>query len=170
MKIYTKTGDKGTTALYSGERVNKDSVRVEAYGTIDELDSTLGMARAFAENGQVRETILAVQKMLWNVMAEVATIGPKEPRITQHDVELIEKTIDTYDASLPPLTHFIVPGDTKGAACLDLARTVARRAERQLWRLTRQEELNETVLVLVNRLSDLCFVLARVEAGTGEGA
>lgn len=170
MKIYTKTGDKGTTSLYSGERVEKDSIRVEAYGTIDELDSALGLARAFSETKEVRETILMVQKMLWNVMAEVATLGEQKPRIASQDVEAIEKTIDQLEAGLPPLTHFIIPGDTRGAAALDLSRTVARRAERQLWRLARQEQVSETVLVLINRLSDLCFVLARVETGRGEGA
>lgn len=169
MKIYTKTGDKGATSLYSGERVAKDSPRVEAYGTIDELDSALGLARALCTVPDVKVAIYDVQKLLWAVMAEVATSGG-QPRITAADVEAVEKTIDRFDAALPPLTAFLIPGDTPGAAALDLARTVARRAERQLWRLARDEAVGEAVLVLVNRLSDLCFVLARAELeGRGRG-
>lgn len=162
MKVYTKTGDKGSTSLYTGERVPKDSPRVEAYGTIDEFDSALGLARALCKSGAVRDAVHDVQKLLWTVMAEVASIGG-EARITAAHVEAVEKTIDRFDAALPPLTAFIIPGDTPGAAALDLARTVARRAERQLWRLSREEAVGEEVLVLVNRLSDLCFILSRAE-------
>jgi cob(I)alamin adenosyltransferase len=165
MKIYTKTGDKGETSLYSGERVPKDSPRVEAYGTIDELDSALGLARALCVNHDVRGTIHHLQQLLWAVMAESATLGG-QPRVTQAEIADLEKTIDKYAAALPPLTAFIIPGDTPGGAALDLARTVARRAERQLWRLARAEQLAEPVLVFVNRLSDLCFILARTENET----
>lgn len=163
MKIYTKTGDKGTTALYSGQRVPKDSQRVEAYGTIDELDSALGLARSLVKNAAVAEAILSVQKLLWQAMAEVASLNVSKKPITTAEISAIEATIDKFDANLPPLTHFVIPGDTPGAAALDLARTVARRAERELWRLARQEPVDEHVLVLVNRLSDLCFILARAE-------
>jgi cob(I)alamin adenosyltransferase len=162
MKIYTKTGDKGETSLYSGERVPKDSPRVEAYGTIDELDSALGLARALCANAAVRAAVHDLQNQLWAVMAEVATLGG-EPRITAADVAAIEAVIDRFDADLPPLTSFIVPGDTPGGAALDLARTVARRAERQLWRVAREEPVGEHILVFINRLSDLCFILARAE-------
>ncbi|MDT8901221.1 cob(I)yrinic acid a,c-diamide adenosyltransferase [Anaeroselena agilis] len=162
MKIYTKTGDKGETSLYSGERVPKDSPRVEAYGIIDELDSALGLARALCVNQEVRAAVHDLQKLLWTVMAEVATIGG-EPRVTAAEVAAVENLIDKFDAALPPLTAFIIPGDTPGGAALDLARTVARRAERQLWRVARGEQLGEHILVLVNRLSDLCFTLARAE-------
>lgn len=162
MKIYTKTGDKGETSLYSGERVPKDSPRVEAYGTIDELDSALGMARALCAKEEVRAAIYDLQKLLWAVMAEVATTGG-DPRVTAAEVAAVEKTIDKFDAALPPLTAFIIPGDTPGGAALDLARTVARRAERQLWRVAREEQVGEHILVLINRLSDLCFTLARAE-------
>lgn len=162
MKIYTKTGDKGETSLYSGERVPKESPRVEAYGTIDELDSALGMARALCGQEEVRAAVYDLQKLLWAVMAEVATIGG-EARITAAEVAAAEQVIDRFDAGLPPLTAFVVPGDTPGSAALDLARTVARRAERQLWRVAREEPVGEHVLILVNRLSDLCFTLARAE-------
>ena len=162
MKVYTKTGDKGQTGLYTGERVNKDSVRVEAYGLVDEADSALGMARAIAVNSEVKSTIYDLQKLLWSLMADIASIGA-EPRITSKEVEQLEALIDKFDGQLPPVTSFLVPGDTASSAALDFARTVTRRAERQLWRLARQEELSGEGLVFLNRLSDLCFVLARTE-------
>lgn len=162
MKVYTKTGDKGQTGLYTGERVDKDSVRVEAYGMVDEADSALGMARAIAVNPEVKTTIYDLQKLLWSLMADVASVGA-QPRITGKEVQQLEALIDKFDAELPPLTSFLVPGDTASSAALDIARTVTRRAERQLWRLSRQEELAGEGLVFLNRLSDLCFVLARVE-------
>lgn len=162
MKIYTKTGDKGETSLYSGERIAKDSPRVEAYGTIDELDSALGLARALCGNEDVRAAVYNLQKLLWAVMAEVATIGG-QARVTAAEVAAVEAVIDRFDGALPPLTAFVVPGDTPGGAALDLARTVARRAERQLWRVARDEPVNDQVLILINRLSDLCFTLARAE-------
>jgi len=148
--------------LYTGERVDKDSVRVEAYGMVDEADSALGMARAIAVNPEVKTTIYDLQKLLWSLMADVASVGA-EPRITGKEVQQLEVLIDKFDAELPPLSSFLVPGDTASSAALDIARTVTRRAERQLWRLSRQEELSGEGLVFLNRLSDLCFVLARVE-------
>ena len=163
MKIYTKTGDQGNTGLYTGERVAKDSLRVEAYGTIDETDSALGMARAFAVNNEVKTVIYELQKLLWGLMADIASID-QAPRITNEQVARLEALIDEFDSTLPPLTSFLIPGDTPGAAALDMARTVTRRAERQLWRLSRAEAMAGEGLVFLNRLSDLCFVLARVEA------
>jgi cob(I)alamin adenosyltransferase len=163
MKIYTKTGDKGTTSLYTGERVPKDSPRVDAYGAIDEFDSALGLARAMCRNKEVQTTIYDVQKLLWSVMAEVASTGDDKARLKSDDIEKIEQTIDKFDTLLPPLNHFLIPGDNPGSAALDLARTVARRAERELWRLARQEPVSDHALVIINRLSDLCFVLARAE-------
>lgn len=164
MKIYTKTGDEGLTGLYTGERVPKDSLRVDVYGTVDELDSALGMARAFTQHKEVREAILELQQLLSRLMADIASIG-QAPRITGHDIQRLEDMIDSFDEALPPISTFIIPGDTPGAACLDLARTVARRAERQLWRLSRNEEIAGQGLVFLNRLSDLCFVMSRVEMG-----
>jgi cob(I)alamin adenosyltransferase len=162
MKIYTKTGDQGQTGLFTGERVPKDSVRVEAYGLVDEADSALGMARAIAINPEVKATIYDLQKLLWSLMADIASIGG-QARITTEQVQQVEALIDKFDSQLPPLTSFLVPGDTASSAALDIARTVTRRAERQLWRLARQEELSGEGLVFLNRLSDLCFVLARIE-------
>jgi cob(I)alamin adenosyltransferase len=163
MKIYTKTGDKGTTSLYTGERVPKDSIRVEAYGIIDEFDSALGLSRAFCRNKDVCATIYDIQKLLWKIMAEVASVGEMKIQLSAADVQNVEQVIDKFDAQLPPLAHFLIPGDHPGSAALDMARTVARRAERELWRLAHVESLNDNVLIIINRLSDLCFVLARVE-------
>lgn len=163
MKIYTKGGDAGTTALFTGERVPKDSIRVETYGIVDEFDSALGIARAWCKNRAVREEILTLQKMLGSVMAEIASSGEDAWRVSDDSINQVEHTIDKFNELLAPLTHFIIPGDTPGGAALDLARTVARRAERQLWRLKRIETVNEKLLVYFNRLSDLCFVLARCE-------
>ena len=144
--VYTRTGDKGTTGLYTGERVPKQSLRVEAYGTVD-----------------VRETIFNVQKLLMSVMADIASLNLPEPYIKEEHVKLFEDIIDKFDSLLQPLGHFIIPGDTVGAAALDIARTTTRRAERCLLRLAENEPVNPNVLVCLNRLSDLCFILARVE-------
>ncbi|NMC33311.1 MAG: cob(I)yrinic acid a,c-diamide adenosyltransferase [Veillonellaceae bacterium] len=163
MKIYTKTGDKGTTGLYTGQRVNKDSARVEAYGNVDEINSALGMARAWVTNPEVRETILELQKLLMQrVMSDLASDGAPA-YTTAKDVTRLEELIDSYTQRMKPLNHFIVPGDTPGAAALDVARTTARRAERQVWRMSRQETMDEVILIVLNRLSDLCFTLARAE-------
>lgn len=163
-KVYTKTGDKGTTGLYTGQRVDKDSLRVEAYGSVDEITSALGLARSLVKRTDVRETIYDVQKMLMSIMADVASINAPNPYITQEHVTLLETTIDKYDEMLEPLTKFLIPGDTQGAAALDIARTTARRAERNLLRLNKDEKINEYVLIAINRLSDLCFILGRVDA------
>ena len=162
--VYTRTGDKGTTGLYTGERVPKQSLRVEAYGTVDEITSALGLARAQATREDVKETILNVQKLLMSVMADIASLNLPEPYIKEEHVKLFESTIDKFDALLQPLNHFIIPGDTVAAAALDIARTTTPRAERCLLRLAETEEVNPNVLICLNRLSDLCFILGRVES------
>lgn len=161
--VYTRTGDKGTTGLYTGQRVPKQSLRVEAYGSIDEITSALGMARALCERQDVKATIIKIQQLLMTMMSDVASIGAT-PYINEEHVKLFESTIDNYDEKLEPLSHFLIPGDKPGAAALDLARTTVRRAERNLLRLAEKEEVNQNVLICVNRLSDLCFILERVEA------
>ena len=164
MKIYTKTGDKGTTGLYTGQRVDKDSLRVEAYGNVDEINSALGMARAQVKNGEVRSAILDLQKLLMQkVMSDLASIDREVSYTTAADIAWLEGLIDSLTAKLAPLNHFIVPGDSLGAAALDVARTTTRRAERQVWRLSRQEKIDENLIVALNRLSDLCFTLSRIE-------
>ena len=161
-KVYTRTGDRGQTSLYTGERVSKGSLRVETYGTIDEVDSVLGSARAFVVHQNVKETIFKIQKDLWLLMADVASLG-KEPNIGSDHVKDLEQTIDKYMEELEPLDHFLVPGETQGAAFLDVARAVVRRAERSMWRLSEAEEVHESGIRYLNRLSDLCFTLSRYE-------
>lgn len=163
MKIYTKTGDKGKTGLYTGQRIDKDSMRVEAYGSVDEINSALGMARALVKNEEVRNTILELQKLLMQrVMSDLASIGAVA-YTTEQDVARLEALIDAFTDRMPPLNHFIIPGNNVGAAALDVARTTTRRAERQLWRLSRQETIDGLLIVVLNRLSDLCFTLSRAE-------
>ena len=151
MGVYTKTGDKGQTSLYTGERVDKDALRVETYGSVDEAGSALAMARAFATKEAVREKILVLLKKLPLLMADIASLGEK-PRITREDSEMMEKDIDAIDAKLPKLAHF-----------LDLARTSVRRAERRFCALAKEADLHEEDRVFLNRLSDYCFMLMRLE-------
>ena len=157
--VYTKTGDQGTTGLYTGERVKKSSLRVEAYGTIDELQAFLGLARA---------ELLDIERSLWTLMADIASLN-QAPQITDQQVKHLEKVIDRFDAKLEPLAEFILPGENKSSAYLHVSRTVARRAERDLWRvLDDGESVHESNLRYLNRLSDLCFILSRVEEEIGE--
>lgn len=165
--VYTKTGDKGTTGLYTGERVQKSSLRVEAYGTIDELQAFLGLARAHAHNKKVQTELLDIERTLWTLMADVASLG-QTAKVTDQQVKHLEKVIDRFDESLEPLTQFVVPGDNVASSYLHVARTVVRRAERALWRvLDNGEEVHESNLKYLNRLSDLCFILGRVEEELG---
>lgn len=163
--VYTRTGDKGQTSLLSGERVSKTSLRVEAYGNIDETTSALGLARTMVEREDVKNTILKIQQLLMSLMADVASLNLSEPEryIKPEHVKMMEETIDKFDMQLEPLTRFIIPGDNKRTAALDIARTTSRRAERALLRVAEKEELNKNVLLFMNRLSDMCFILARVE-------
>lgn len=162
-KVYTRTGDRGKTSLYTGERVSKDSLRVEAYGSVDEADSVLGQARAFAVHENVKSTIYKLQKDLWMLMADVASVG-NEPNIKPEDVTELERLIDSYTESLQPLDHFLVPGETKSESFLNAARSVVRRAERAMWRLNESEPVNEVDIRYLNLLSDLCFTLGRYES------
>ena len=162
-KVYTRTGDRGKTSLYTGERVSKDSLRVEAYGSVDEADSVLGQARAFAVHENVKSTIYKLQEDLWMLMADVASVG-NEPNIKPEDVTELERLIDSYTESLQPLDHFLVPGETKSESFLNAARSVVRRAERAMWRLNESEPVNEVDIRYLNRLSDLCFTLGRYES------
>lgn len=162
-KVYTRTGDRGKTSLYTGERVSKDSLRVEAYGSVDEADSVLGQARAFAVHENVKSTIYKLQKDLWMLMADVASVG-NEPNIKPEDVTELERLIDSYTESLQPLDHFLVPGETKSESFLNAARSVVRRAERAMWKLNESEPVNEVDIRYLNRLSDLCFTLGRYES------
>ena len=162
MSIYTKTGDAGETGLYTGERVRKSSLRVAVYGTVDELDSVLGLARASVAKAEVRERVLVLQKKLPALMADLASRA-QEAMIAEADVAALEQAMDELEGRLPPLISFLVPGDTQGGAALDHARTVTRRAERLFCRLAEEEEVHDTDRRYLNRLSDYCFLLMRLE-------
>ncbi len=162
MKIYTKTGDDGKTSLFTGERLGKDDPRVKTYGTVDEINSVLGMARAFSEVAEVREKIFQLQKVLPRLMADLASMN-RPALITENDVTTLEREMDEMDKLLPPLKNFLIPGSTKSGAILDLARTVTRRAEREFCKLGRFEAVHELDGLFLNRLSDYCFMLMRVE-------
>jgi ATP:cob(I)alamin adenosyltransferase len=163
MGIVTKTGDDGTTGLWSGERVGKDSLRVEAYGTIDELSSALGMARHLCLQDEVLYAIDYIQRLLFRVGGELASLGTAFDRpITEDDEKTIEAKTAEIEAHIP-LRGFVVPGMTQGSAALDVARTIARRAERRVVALSRTEPVSSVLLRTLNRLSDFIYMLAREE-------
>lgn len=164
VKIYTKTGDDGTTGLFGGARVSKDSPQVEAYGSIDELNAVIGMARATELDAFSDEVLAKVQVDLFVLGAEVACVPGEEHRLKMQlldkaDYERLEHAIDEAEKDLAPLKNFVLPGGSPQAAALHFARTVARRAERVLIRVAPAER--PELLVYLNRLSDLLFVLAR---------
>lgn len=167
MRIYTKTGDKGETSLYRGGRVPKDAPRLEAYGTLDELNAHLGLALSQfpAEGGltQAGAQVRKCQRDLFCLGAQLATLGDQPPawRIAEDDVTALEHAIDAMETELPPLTTFILPGGHPAGATLHVARTVARRAERLIVAVGRDEALDPLIVTYVNRLSDYLFVLAR---------
>ena len=167
MKIYTKGGDKGETGLYGGDRVPKNSERIEAYGTIDELNSFIGLALTEVKSAEIRELLTVIQNQLFTVGSDLATpINDKKyevPRVDESFFKNAEEQIDKFDAQLKPLEHFILPGGTKSAALLNICRTVCRRAERRVVALKSTTKINENIIIFLNRLSDLFFVLARFE-------
>jgi cob(I)alamin adenosyltransferase len=168
-KIYTRTGDSGTTGLGDGSRVPKDSVRVEAYGTVDELNSVIGVLLAIADLPEsVTSCLTEVQHELFDLSAELCIPGHRV--ITAERVTRLENTLDGFNAALPPLKEFILPGGGPAAASCHLARTVARRAERRVWTLAKAEQVAPEVMQYLNRLSDLLFVLARVLARHERGS
>ncbi|MFQ3786817.1 cob(I)yrinic acid a,c-diamide adenosyltransferase [Halomonas sp. A29] len=171
-KIYTRTGDKGDTGLGDGSRVAKHDLRVEAFGTVDEANATLGLAQLHAED-ELHELLARMQNDLFDVGADLCTPEQESPeypplRVTAAQVEYLEQRIDAYNAELATLRSFILPGGTPLAAHLHLARTVARRAERLVTALMADQPINPEVLRYLNRLSDLLFVLARHANGNGE--
>jgi cob(I)alamin adenosyltransferase len=166
MKIYTKTGDQGDTGLFGGPRVSKDAPRIEAYGTVDELNSVLGVARAAGLDSEFDALLSRIQSDLFALGAQLATPDPAAHRTTLvglDQIAALEQAIDRFEMRLEPLKQFILPGGTPAAAQLHLARTVCRRAERRLVTLMRQsaEAIAIEPLVYLNRLSDLLFVMAR---------
>ena len=178
MKIYTRTGDQGSTGLFGGARVAKDNIRVEAYGDVDELNAVIGMARSVEMMPRIDEVLVPIQRDLFAIGALLAT--PDRDKMAQHlqkaridegRIQELERAIDEGEAELEPLTAFIIPGGTPKAAALHVARTVCRRAERHVVRLQHEVELPPLTVIYLNRLSDLLFTLARVanrRAGAGE--
>lgn len=165
MKIYTRTGDDGTTALFSGGRVAKSHLRVETYGTVDELNAILGVVRTHQPYGD--DWLAQIQRDLFNLGADLATpMDTKSDwvvRVDEARIHWLEQLIDQLETDLPPLKNFILPGGTPAAAHVHVARTVCRRAERAAVTLQMHEAINPQALVYLNRLSDLLFVLARWE-------
>ncbi|WP_375324995.1 cob(I)yrinic acid a,c-diamide adenosyltransferase [Flagellimonas sp. GZD32] len=166
MKIYTKTGDKGTTALFTGRRVPKHHIRIESYGTIDELNSHLGLLRDQEIDVRSKEMLSLIQTKLFTVGSILATEPKKDarlkiPRISPEDIELLEREMDAMNEELPEMTHFILPGGHTTVSYCHIARTVCRRGERMITYLHENEPVPDSVLSYINRLSDYLFVLAR---------
>jgi cob(I)alamin adenosyltransferase len=174
MKIYTKTGDDGGTGLFGGARVGKDDPRIEAYGTVDELNSLLGWARAVGLPADIDSCVMRIQNELFAVGAELATPDPAAHGTDltgPEQIAALEQAIDRLEAPLAPLRQFILPGGTPAAAILHVARTVCRRAERRVVTLSREgpQAIRGSIVVYLNRLGDLLFVLARaVNHGSGQ--
>ncbi|MBS0193001.1 MAG: cob(I)yrinic acid a,c-diamide adenosyltransferase [Proteobacteria bacterium] len=167
-KIYTRTGDDGTTGLGDGSRTPKDSLRVSAYGTIDELNCAIGVVLAVELPEAVRECLIAVQHQLFDLGGELCI--PGHAAIFDADITRLEQRLDAFNADLPPLKEFILPGGGIAAAHCHLARTIARRAERATVTLAREESVRAQAVHYLNRLSDLLFVIARVLArASGQG-
>jgi cob(I)alamin adenosyltransferase len=171
VKIYTKTGDRGETGLFDGSRVSKYSLRVEAYGDVDELNAVLGLALAFIrEDEELCACLLEVQRDLFMIGAHLADPSARveakrgaKASLTEDKITQLEQWIDRFDERLAPLRQFILPGGSKGGATLHHARTVCRRAERQIVALSQQVEVSPLLIVYINRLSDFLFMAARLE-------
>lgn len=166
--VYTKTGDRGTTSLVGGKRVAKSHVRLEAYGTIDELNSFTGSLICQIEDKNDLNVLLYIQHKLFTVGSFLATeteaIPPKAASIiTEKDIELLENEMDRMDSELPSLRQFVLPGGSEAAARAHICRTVCRRAERCIYRVKDEFQIDDTIMTFVNRLSDYFFLLARKE-------
>ena len=164
-KIYTRKGDAGETSLGSRERVPKDALRVQAYGTVDELNSMIGLALAQGVCARLTAVLPAIQNQLFNLGADLAFVGAaaSAPQIEARHVTALEQLMDEMTAVIGPLKNFILPGGSIGAAQLHVARTICRRAERIVVTLAREEQVNPEIVKYLNRLSDALFVMARYE-------
>jgi cob(I)alamin adenosyltransferase len=169
MKIYTKTGDDGTSGLFGGQRVKKTDKRLEAYGTVDELNSFLGLTVCHIQSAEIKNTLQRIQNIMFNIGAKLAT--PNEhtsklkdlEQITEDDVKYLENRIDEFEVKLKPINNFIIPGGTVGAGYLHVARSICRRCERRIIAIDLKENINEIFIRYFNRLSDYLFVAARYE-------
>ncbi len=168
MKIYTKTGDVGETSLLGGRRVSKSALRIEVYGTVDELNSFIGLVRDVQTDEAQKEVLKAVQDRLFTIGANLASdpddSAKSVPDLNDDDIKALENAIDSMDAVLPPLAHFVLPGGHVHVSYCHLARTICRRAERLVVALNHQSELTPLVIKYLNRLSDYLFVLGRKTA------
>ena len=169
MKIYTKTGDKGETGLFGGVRVSKDSLRISAYGTIDELNSYIGYTITELRDEGIKKNLIKIQNYLFTIGSDLATPETEKntkltiQRTPESYFEEIEKMIDHYDVQLEELKNFILPGGSRGASLLHICRTICRRAEREVVALKKTVTIGDNIVIFLNRLSDLFFVLSRFE-------
>lgn len=166
MKIYTKTGDDGTTGLVGGSRVKKNDVRLEAYGTVDELNAAIGFLRSTVIPFDVAELLIQVQNKLFNIGSRLASDEKGDSytanlAISEENIKVLENAIDAYESKLPELTHFILPGGDVAVAQCHVARTICRRAERRILEFAEHSTVQEEMIKYVNRLSDFLFVLSR---------
>ena len=165
MKIYTKTGDKGTTALFGGKRVSKADLRIETYGTIDELNSYIGLVRDQEVNAKRKNILVEIQDRLFTMGSILATepgnTKVKVPSLVESDITVLEKEIDAMDAELPPMKSFVLPGGHQSVSFCHVARTVCRRGERLVIALDAQEKVEQIIIQYLNRLSDYLFMLSR---------
>jgi cob(I)alamin adenosyltransferase len=167
--IYTKTGDKGKTSLVGGKRVDKTHIRLDAYGTVDELNSFVGLLVCGLMDTELKDFLLYVQNKLFVVGSYLATEAKAQSEksaviITEKDIEALETMMDKIDAELPKLTRFILPGGSESAARAHICRTVCRRAERNVYRVADEYPIHEMILIFLNRLSDFFFLTARIES------
>ena len=165
MKIYTKTGDKGTTALFGGKRVSKADLRIETYGTIDELNSYIGLVRDQEVNAKRKNVLVEIQDRLFTIGSILATepgnTKVKVPALVEADITFLEKEIDAMDSQLPPMKSFVLPGGHQSVSFCHVARTVCRRSERLVIALDAQEKVDVLIVQYLNRLSDYLFMLSR---------
>lgn len=164
MKIYTKTGDSGTTGLYGGKRIAKDDLRIEAYGTVDELNSFIGLLNASFNEATQNYLLTEVQRRLFTIGSNLAS-DPEKPMVTpdihEADIIMLENAMDTMDQLLEPLKNFILPGGDKAVAYAHVCRTICRRSERRIISLDRESAVDPKIIIYLNRLSDYFFVLSR---------
>jgi cob(I)alamin adenosyltransferase len=165
-KIYTKTGDDGTTGLVGGNRVKKYDIRLEAYGTVDELNAALGLLRAMESDTEIQNILFRIQNKLFNIGSRLASDEKGEEftkalAIKESDIKILESAIDKMEEEIPELKHFILPGGDQVVAQCHVARTICRRAERRIVEFAEQEEVEKELIKFINRLSDFLFVLAR---------
>ena len=163
-KIYTKTGDDGTTGLFGGTRLPKHDIRIEAYGTVDELNANIGWLMTFIEDTETYHLLQTIQSRLFTVGSNLASAPGKDmitPDLAEDDIEMIEKSIDQMQAALPELRHFILPGGNQAVSAAHIVRTVCRRAERRCVALAYDSQVESIIILYLNRLSDYFFVLSR---------